>query len=647
MTSIIHPSAGEKQGVTLEELQPMTLRALTYAANGYYVFPVFNKIPLTQRGFKDASVDTACIITWFEENPKADIGIACGMSRIGVIDVDIKNGAQGEASLAELQANGFTLPATVVTKTRSGGRHLAYYDPQGVCPSVASKLADGIDTRGVGGLVVAAGSTGYDFVQGSLLDTRPEDLPELPSWVPWKIALNRSERKAQERQASGGDNPESGRKLRAGEGRNADLVKRAGMLKRAGLTGDDLEAAVLALNESCYDPPMDEARVRNTVLKSAHSWQEDEWVPGESDPPTSPHGIFSGGMDWEAIMLGPDIPTDWIIDGLVEKGWSGTIFGDGNLGKTFIVNEMMACLALGLPFYGHDVKQPRHCGVISLEMKDGTFQRRMRPLHQQRFFETPAADFAKALMERVWCLNAEQLRGRGAIDLLKHADWLERVIRDRGLEFLVLDTLSGMHSAEENSNTEMAKVMNVVRRLSDDTNCSIAVITHTPKGNASIQRGASAIRNNLQWSLGLEAYSNEKDRPPRVMTLKNGKGNHSAWQPPIYLVRGEEGILHNVTKEEADRMRSEGCPGAEYNKPDVDDVMRGLQDYWNQGNVPSIKTANNLIPGWEDWRDALVAGGFCRLIAAKDARAHAGNIGPRQSGEVIVWSKFPGPYQPR
>jgi hypothetical protein len=620
MISIIHPSAGETQGITLKELHPMTLRALAYAANGYYVFPVFNKIPLTQRGFKDASVDTACIVTWFEENPKADIGITCGMSRIGVIDVDIKNGAQGEASLAELQANGFSLPPTVITKTRSGGRHHIYRDDQGVCPSTVIKLGDG-------------------------LDTRREDLPELPSWVPLKITLNKSERKAQERQTN--TKRTGSRKLHAGEGRNADLVKRAGMLRRAGLTGDDLEAAVLALNETCYDPPMDEARVRNTVLKSAQSWPGDEWVPGESDTPAGPHGIFSGGMDWEAIMLGPDIPTDWIIDGLIEKGWSGTIFGDGNLGKTFIVNEMMACLALGLPFYGHGVKQPRHCGVISLEMKDGTFQRRMRPLHQQRFFETPAADFAKALMERVWCLNAEQLRGRGAIDLVQHANYLERVIRDKGLEFLVLDTLSGMHSAEENSNTEMAKVMNVVRRLSDDTNCSIAAITHTPKGNSSIQRGASAIRNNLQWSLGLEAYSNEKDRPPRVMTLKNGKGNHGAWQPPIYLVRGEEGILHDVTKEEADRVRSESSPGAEYNKPDVDDVMRGLQDYWNQGNVPSIKMANNHIPGWEDWRDALVTGGFCRLIAAKDARAHAGNIGPRQSGEVIVWSKFPGPYQPK
>src|SRR5690606_24388087 len=53
----------------------------------------------------------------------------------------------------------FTIPATVVVRTPSGGRHLWLSGPPDVVvPNSASRLAPGIDVRGAGGYLVGPGS---------------------------------------------------------------------------------------------------------------------------------------------------------------------------------------------------------------------------------------------------------------------------------------------------------------------------------------------------------------------------------------------------------------------------------------------------------------------------------------------------------
>jgi P4 family phage/plasmid primase-like protien len=134
--------------------------ALQYAANGWPVFPCDprTKKPLISKWPEFASIDPASIENWRRKHPDAMIGIQTGpRSGIFVVDVDLDTtkGLNGEAALAELGQ----IPATATVSTPRGGKHYYFkYDSQTRISNSASRLAPGVDVRGEGGYVIAAGS---------------------------------------------------------------------------------------------------------------------------------------------------------------------------------------------------------------------------------------------------------------------------------------------------------------------------------------------------------------------------------------------------------------------------------------------------------------------------------------------------------
>ena len=153
---------------------------------GALEWPVFplkprGKKPLTQHGFKDATVDPDIIASWWMRWPDANLATPTGAREHGgcgldVIDID---GHLGFASLSTIKhatcppdcsatmycpATG-ELPAIVAraftpgdpTKTRAPGRH--YYTPA-TGDGNASNYEPGLDYRGDGGYVVLPPSIG-------------------------------------------------------------------------------------------------------------------------------------------------------------------------------------------------------------------------------------------------------------------------------------------------------------------------------------------------------------------------------------------------------------------------------------------------------------------------------------------------------
>jgi len=133
----------------------MLAAALRYADNGWAVFPLIanGKVPATEHGFKDATTDEARIREWFSNGRQCNLGIATGNGLL-VVDVDVKNGVDGVATLATLGG----LPDTKTVSTPSGGHH-RYFTVEQDLPSSAGSLGPGVDVRGVGGYVVAPPST--------------------------------------------------------------------------------------------------------------------------------------------------------------------------------------------------------------------------------------------------------------------------------------------------------------------------------------------------------------------------------------------------------------------------------------------------------------------------------------------------------
>lgn len=73
-----------------------------------------------------------------------------------VVDVDVKDGKPGDASVLELELKGFDLGSPLVALTPTGGRHLFYVVDAPVRQRAG--LLPGVDIRSRGGYVVGAGS---------------------------------------------------------------------------------------------------------------------------------------------------------------------------------------------------------------------------------------------------------------------------------------------------------------------------------------------------------------------------------------------------------------------------------------------------------------------------------------------------------
>lgn len=136
-------------------------KALSLAALNLFVFPVRlgsdnTKTPLTEHGHQDASIEPAQIKAWWSENPSAEVGVAAGDSGLVVLDVDMKNGKDGWASLEEAWLE---IPDTFGYDTGTGGRHLVYIAPPEVKLAPSSNFLGmaGVDVRGGSSWVLWAG----------------------------------------------------------------------------------------------------------------------------------------------------------------------------------------------------------------------------------------------------------------------------------------------------------------------------------------------------------------------------------------------------------------------------------------------------------------------------------------------------------
>ncbi|MBT7942620.1 MAG: bifunctional DNA primase/polymerase, partial [Alphaproteobacteria bacterium] len=134
------------------------LYAQALAKKGFRIFPleVNGKKPLHEGWQQEAAADAS---PW-ARGEDYNIGVATGQG-IVVIDVDMKNGVDGEANWKWFceKMNIPESPVQVATASPVPGRHIKYTVPlDAKIPNSVGKIAAGVDVRGEGGYVVGIGS---------------------------------------------------------------------------------------------------------------------------------------------------------------------------------------------------------------------------------------------------------------------------------------------------------------------------------------------------------------------------------------------------------------------------------------------------------------------------------------------------------
>ena len=164
--------------------------AYACAAMGWAAFPLApgTKRPAITGWQEHATTSLEQLEYWYAgEFQDASVGIATGEgSDLFVLDIDVKQGIDGFASLAKVcraySAMAREIPQTLTVATPSGGAHLYFRWPEGGgVVNSSGEVGEGLDVRGLGGLVHAPGWGGYQIVPRN--GVRGVHIAAAPDWL--------------------------------------------------------------------------------------------------------------------------------------------------------------------------------------------------------------------------------------------------------------------------------------------------------------------------------------------------------------------------------------------------------------------------------------------------------------------------------
>ncbi len=188
---------------------------------------------------------------------------------------------------------------------------------------------------------------------------------------------------------------------------------------------------------------------------------------------------------------------DWRVRGFIPEAMPSVVVGEPKVKKTFILDHMAVAVAAGLPrWLGEEPFAMRAGRVLVLALEDHikTTRRRVRRL--------------------AWGLGIDPLE----IDNIRiepnlvpfHFDRREDVDRmRRTLDawrpcWVVVDSLTKAHSAEENSVKEMSRVTEQWEALCRDYGCAVTAIHHMNKPSAT--NAKARVGNRMRGSSALFAF---------------------------------------------------------------------------------------------------------------------------------------------
>jgi putative DNA primase/helicase len=244
------------------------------------------KHPRVRNGVHDATIDPAKIAGWWRTWPDANIGLATGLcSGIWVLDVDPRHG--GDDTLFALEQTYGRLQTSVESLTGGGGRHIIFEYPKdgSTIRSRANGPGPGLDVRGEGGYVVVPPSShisGKFYEWEATSDPFGHLVEAAPAWLQTIVAdppnnNNGHQHASTQQQAQTNQAP----KTATAGGRNSFLTRQAGKLRRAGFTSDEIEVALLKLNQTRCNPPLPDVEVKKIAQSvsryaSPHQPTDDE-----------------------------------------------------------------------------------------------------------------------------------------------------------------------------------------------------------------------------------------------------------------------------------------------------------------------------------------------------------------------------------
>jgi hypothetical protein len=488
---------------------------------GLKIFPCVpgGKLPATKEGWKEASDDPAQISAWLRINPEFNWGLATGLNGFFVFDVDPAGLDWWHKLLERDPEIKAAVDRAFQVRTPRGGLHI-YFRGEG--PSTASRIAEGIDTRGgilkdgeiiSGGYVVLPGSRTekglYEALPGGTIEPLPAALSGIvparqktdtlglsknpdadkPRNVAWAVDLLKNY-------------VASGRVSLQGKGGNDTAFKvAASILDKAISPGMCFDLMWEHWVPACQ-PPWDDYELEIIIRNAANYGEDTEggvkgfqanedafaaFVGQEFEPPPAADRGRDKIQFLHTYADGVRNP-EWLIPHVLPAIGTGMIYGESGSYKSFIALDMALCLAFGIP--GQWNAPPVKNDVLFVAGEGPVATGKMR---WPAWMEWQGLEFR----------NDHRFFIKDRVPFFTDTAAWEHVKEDLAElkakpALIVVDTMTRLLTGlDENSAKDASMITNFAEQLSRYYECFVLLIHHTGKDQNKGARGSSAFYANM------------------------------------------------------------------------------------------------------------------------------------------------------
>ena len=502
---------------------------LAWASRGLHVFPLTpgSKKPLKgSHGLEDATTDPNIIRAWYGATPDLNWGLNAGRSGLLIVDVDQKSGKDGKASLAALEAKHGLLPPSFTVLTPSKGLHI-YLTGKGA--STTGKLGPGLDTRGEGGYVVLPGSWLQVGGEYTILSAAGVGVAPAPQWLLDLVGEPAERMEASQEPAVPLDTPEliadvvaylqaSAPLAVEGQGGDATTLRVAMACRDRGVSEETCRGLMTRFwNDRC-SPPWDQDGL---VRKVANAYRYAQNQAGIAAPeaagfkPIELPGMFALRA---STFNEADMPArPWVLGHRLIAGFVTATVAHGGVGKSTLTMLESLAVATGENLTGDEPVRTGAVWIYNTEDPMDELKRRVIAAAKRHNLLVSSLSNVHVTSGRSHPLV---LAHSGPSGPVIHVEQLHQVIdyiRKHNIIVWNVDPFVHTHYVDENSNVEIAVVMQCFGKIAEETGCAISLVHHTTKGaggegEMDRARGASAFGGAVRI-MGTVMTMNEEDAP--------------------------------------------------------------------------------------------------------------------------------------
>ena len=208
--------------------------------------------------------------------------------------------------------------------------------------------------------------------------------------------------------------------------------------------------------------------------------------------------------DWNEFVADESPDPPMIIGGGILPIKSLMVLaGEPKVGKSHLVINLAYHVATGMDWFDFPIETPGKVVIFQAENSYYNQRRRIKMIH--KLTEEP---YLYPSIPNGQLIVSDAIQGLNLNDSDAYSK-IYGILKEIDPVLVIFDPMVNFHNAEENSNTEMASVMESIHRLKEEASVSICLVHHTRKpsinnsgGGVSV-RGASAIRGAYDSGLTL------------------------------------------------------------------------------------------------------------------------------------------------